>query len=144
MITQMDLLSKHVMGSGSKVVNDIGVSGVNPDDAHFEALFNEDLSFLPNQRGGFRQNYPRPGGNKGWNRERDEGWKDRDKEWCDRGTNLREKDCDKEIYVPPHECIKPKEQKVDLENFHTKDMLPRILNEVERPNKELKEMKEDI
>uniref|UniRef100_M1DJ97 Integrase core domain containing protein n=1 Tax=Solanum tuberosum TaxID=4113 RepID=M1DJ97_SOLTU len=97
MMTQLDLLSKNVMGSGSKVVNVVGVSRVNPDDAHFEALYNE-----------------------------------------------KKRDGDKERYIPPHERQKPKEQRADPKNFRTKNMLARIFNKVERSNKVLKEMKEDV
>uniref|UniRef100_M1DSL9 Integrase core domain containing protein n=1 Tax=Solanum tuberosum TaxID=4113 RepID=M1DSL9_SOLTU len=38
MMTQMDLLSIHVIGSGSKVLNGVGVYGVTHDDADFEDL----------------------------------------------------------------------------------------------------------
>ncbi|WMV58404.1 hypothetical protein MTR67_051789 [Solanum verrucosum] len=44
MMTQMDLLSKHVMGSGSKVMHAIGLNGVNPDEAKFETMYNEEVS----------------------------------------------------------------------------------------------------
>ncbi|WMV24879.1 hypothetical protein MTR67_018264 [Solanum verrucosum] len=75
MMTQMDLLSKHVMGCGSKVVNAVRVNGVSPDESHIEVIYNEQV-FLKNQGGGFRSNYLRPGGNQGWNRECDDGSRD--------------------------------------------------------------------
>uniref|UniRef100_M1D8S3 Integrase core domain containing protein n=1 Tax=Solanum tuberosum TaxID=4113 RepID=M1D8S3_SOLTU len=100
MMTQMVLLSKHVMGSGS-------------------------------QGGGFLQNYRRRGGNQVWNRERDDGLRECDREWHDRSTNWRERDSDKERYVPFHDRQKPKEERVDAKNFRTEDMLAHILNKVE-------------
>ncbi|WMV54258.1 hypothetical protein MTR67_047643 [Solanum verrucosum] len=135
MMTQMDLLSKYIMFSVSKGVNAVGVSGVNPNDAHFEALYNEEVHFLANQGGSFRLNYPRPSGNEGWNREHDECWRDRDREWRYRGTNWKERDGDKERYEPPHERQKPKEKKVGTENFCTKYMLARIINKVKGSEK---------
>jgi len=75
MMTQMYLLTKHVIGSDSKSMNGIGVSGVNPNEARFEAMHHEKVHFLANQAGGSRLNYPRPSGNQVWNRDRDDGWR---------------------------------------------------------------------
>ncbi|WMV59011.1 hypothetical protein MTR67_052396 [Solanum verrucosum] len=53
MMTQIDLLSKHVMGGGTKSVNAVGTnSGQCPDDAKFEVLYNEKVHYLGNQVGG--------------------------------------------------------------------------------------------
>ncbi|WMV38293.1 hypothetical protein MTR67_031678 [Solanum verrucosum] len=62
----MNLLMKHVMGGGYKVVNAVGTnSGVSPDDVQFEAMYNEKVQFFSNQAGRSRPNYPRSGGNQG-------------------------------------------------------------------------------
>ncbi|WMV08550.1 hypothetical protein MTR67_001935 [Solanum verrucosum] len=95
-MTKMDRLMEHVMGSGSKVVNAVGISGVNHNEAHFEAMYNEKVNILANQAGRSRPNCPRSGRTQGWNMERDDGWRDRDREWRDCGTNLRQGDGDKE------------------------------------------------
>jgi len=54
MMTQLDLLTKHVMGGSYKVVNVVGASsGMHPDDAQFDTMSNEEVRFLSNQTGGF-------------------------------------------------------------------------------------------
>ncbi|WMV37746.1 hypothetical protein MTR67_031131 [Solanum verrucosum] len=79
MMIQLDILAKNVMGFGTKSVNVVGVGGVNPDEEQFEAMHNEVVNFLSNQGGGYHANYPRSGGNQGWNR--DESWRDRGRVW---------------------------------------------------------------
>ncbi|WMV19212.1 hypothetical protein MTR67_012597 [Solanum verrucosum] len=130
MMTQIDLLSNHVMGSGSKVVKAVRIYRVNPNKAQFEAMYNEEVKFLANQGGGFRLNYPRLGGNQGWNRNHDDGWRDPNRECRDNGMNWREWDGDKVRYVPPYDRQKPKEKMADPGKFCTEDMLARILNKV--------------
>uniref|UniRef100_M1DXZ1 Integrase core domain containing protein n=1 Tax=Solanum tuberosum TaxID=4113 RepID=M1DXZ1_SOLTU len=81
---QMDLLTKHVMESGYKVVNAVGANSMSPNEMQFEDRYNEEVHFLSNQAGGSHLSYPRSGGNQGWNRDCDDGWRDRDRDWCDR------------------------------------------------------------
>ncbi|WMV53927.1 hypothetical protein MTR67_047312 [Solanum verrucosum] len=52
MMTQLDLLSKHVMGGGLKSVNAVGTnSGHYSNDTKFETLYNEKVQYLGNQMG---------------------------------------------------------------------------------------------
>lgn len=112
MLTQLDLLTKHVMES-QKSMNAIGANGnLTWDDAPFDAAYNEEVQFLKNQVGGFCLEYQRPGENQGWNQD----W---DRDWRDRGSNSRERDFDRDhlpppqgyYYVPPHDHQKTMEQK---------------------------------
>ncbi|WMV58852.1 hypothetical protein MTR67_052237 [Solanum verrucosum] len=104
-MTQIDLLTKHVMQSGYKIVNVVGSSSrVSRDDAKFEALYNKEIQFLSSQvwgEGGSRLSYPRSRVNQDWNRDRDYGKRDRDRNWHDRCTNWRDRGDNKEGYVPP-------------------------------------------
>ncbi|WMV08303.1 hypothetical protein MTR67_001688 [Solanum verrucosum] len=102
-MTQLDILSKNVMGAGACVVNVVGVRCVNTQEVNFEALYNEEVNFLANQGGGYRSNYPRLCGNQGCGR--DDGWKDH--EWRDQNSNW--KDGEEDIYFPPHEHQKRKD-----------------------------------
>uniref|UniRef100_M1DL55 Putative plant transposon protein domain-containing protein n=1 Tax=Solanum tuberosum TaxID=4113 RepID=M1DL55_SOLTU len=49
-MTQLDILSKNVMGVGARSVNVVGVVCVNPDEAKFEALYNEEDKTLENMK----------------------------------------------------------------------------------------------
>ncbi|WMV41262.1 hypothetical protein MTR67_034647 [Solanum verrucosum] len=89
------------MGSGCKAVNAVETNSfINPNEAHFEAMYNEEVYFLTNQTGVYPPNNPRSGGNQGSNIDRDDGWRDRDREWRDRSVNWTDRDGDKDCYVP--------------------------------------------
>jgi len=58
-MTQLDILSKNIMGASARNVNVVGLGCTNPEETKFEALYNEEVNFLANQGGGYRSNYPR-------------------------------------------------------------------------------------
>lgn len=120
----------------------MGVGGTNPNEAQFEALNKVKWTSLQIKKEVFVKNYQRSDGIPGWNR--DDGWRDHDREWCDCNATWKEREGDKYRYIPPYECENPKEPMVDSENVWTKDMLSRILNKVEGSHKVLKEIKEDV
>uniref|UniRef100_M1DLF7 Uncharacterized protein n=1 Tax=Solanum tuberosum TaxID=4113 RepID=M1DLF7_SOLTU len=64
-MTLLDILSKNVMGTATRSFNVVGVGCAFPDEASFDALYNEEVNFLANH-GGYRSNYPWQGGNQGW------------------------------------------------------------------------------
>ncbi|WMV59101.1 hypothetical protein MTR67_052486 [Solanum verrucosum] len=65
MLTQLDLLSKHVMGGGLKSVNAVGTNSEQClDYAKFEELYNEEVQYFRNQVGGSLLNSQRHCGTK--------------------------------------------------------------------------------
>uniref|UniRef100_M1DQU3 Uncharacterized protein n=1 Tax=Solanum tuberosum TaxID=4113 RepID=M1DQU3_SOLTU len=122
------------MGAGARRVNVVGVGYVNPEEVKFEVLYKVEVNFLANQGGGYHENYPRQGGNQGWNK--DEDWRDCDREWRERNPTWKERDGEKDRYVPPYERLKTKYS----EGGRSEDMLSLILNKVEGSDKILKEI----
>lgn len=100
-MTQLDLLAKNFIGACSRREDVVGIRYVNPKEANFEEMYNEEVNFLANTIGVCHANYPRLGVTQGCIR--DEGWRDRDREWRGRNTTWKEK------YVPPQEHQKPKD-----------------------------------
>ncbi|WMV46255.1 hypothetical protein MTR67_039640 [Solanum verrucosum] len=76
-----------------------------PEDAKFEALYNEEVNYMGNQLGDSHPNYLRLGGNQGWNKDQDNGLRD----LRDRGGNWRDREAEKDRYLPPYDRPKPKE-----------------------------------
>lgn len=77
-MTLLYILSKNLIGASAQSFNVLSVGHDTLDEAKFEALYGEEVNFLPNQSGSYHSNYPMQGSNQGYNR--DEGWKNRDSE----------------------------------------------------------------
>ncbi|XP_060170409.1 uncharacterized protein LOC132601327 [Lycium barbarum] len=61
LVTQMDLLTKHVMSGGSKTVNAVGsCEGGSPDEQCFQ-MYEEEASYIKQSKGGFPTKLPRSG-----------------------------------------------------------------------------------
>lgn len=60
MKTKLDILKKKIMCSGLKSINVVGGGETKPDEAHFEALYNEKVNLYENQGAGFCSYCPRP------------------------------------------------------------------------------------
>lgn len=98
-MTQLEILSKNVIGAGIRSVNSMGVGCLNFIEAKFKVVYNKEVNFLANQVGGYSSNYLRTGGNQGWIR--DEYWEDSGREWRDRNPTCKERDGEKDRYIPP-------------------------------------------
>lgn len=117
---QLDIISMKFIGVFAYSINVMGFRSTSLEEMKFEAMYNEQVNFPPNQGGKYRSNYHRQSWNKGWCR--DEGWKYRDLEW--RGCNSNRKDGAK-----------------DSEVGRYKDILSHYINKFEGSNKMLKGMK---
>ena len=62
-MTQLEILSKYVMGVGAQSVNVVGVGCSNLEEAKFKGLYNEEMNFVANQGGAHHSENPRQGGN---------------------------------------------------------------------------------
>lgn len=67
----------------------VGVGGVTAEEAKFEELYKDEVNFLANQEGVYRENFPTLGGNQGFNR--DKGYRDHDREWRDQNYIWKER-----------------------------------------------------
>lgn len=88
-MTQLDILAKNVTGHGTTSFNVVGVGGVTAEEAKFEELYKDEVNFLANQEGVYRENFPTLGGNQGFNR--DKGYRDHDREWRDQNYIWKER-----------------------------------------------------
>lgn len=58
-MTQLDILSKNIMGGGVRTVNVVGVRWADTEDMKFEAFYNEKVNFLDNQACGLSFKLPK-------------------------------------------------------------------------------------
>lgn len=139
MMTQMNLLTKHVMGGGSNSVNAVSLSRIKSyEDDMFDSLYNEDVQFLSNKVWGSCHTFQRQGESQGrnkggevkWrNKERDGNWRNNEREWRDQNNGWGSVRM-KEIVMYPLMIQKPKGTNADPEILGTNDILAHILNKI--------------
>uniref|UniRef100_M1DRD8 Integrase core domain containing protein n=1 Tax=Solanum tuberosum TaxID=4113 RepID=M1DRD8_SOLTU len=129
MMTQMTLLTNHVMG--------IVYEAVNPVEVKFE---NKEVHLVSRLEEVSHLSFIRSGGNQGWNIISEDVWRDHNRDWSDRNIYWMRED-DDALYV--HSCDSPK-LRDSSRRFWTEDLLSRILNKLEGFDEVLKEMKADL
>ncbi|XP_059310004.1 uncharacterized protein LOC132061163 [Lycium ferocissimum] len=142
LVTQMDLLTKRVLGGGSKKVNAVeSCERGSPDEQCFQ-MYDEETSYINNQREGSRPNYQRPSqgswrqgqGNQGWNKDQgNSNWRDNHDNNQGGYNNNYNNHRSSNPYVPPKGNQQSSSQPPtsDPASSKIKDMLSRVLKKVE-------------
>lgn len=80
-MTQMEHLTKHVMGSDPKNVIVVDAKwSWSYEDVEFDNLYNEEVQFLTNQARSSRPTFQIQGGNQGWNKEKEGDWRNKERD----------------------------------------------------------------
>ncbi|XP_060177802.1 uncharacterized protein LOC132607737, partial [Lycium barbarum] len=174
LVTQMDLLTKHVMGGGSKKVNAVeSFEGGPPDEQCFQ-MYDEEASYVNNLREGSRPNYQGPNqgswrqgqGNQGWNKEQghsnwrenrdnNQGWNKEQghSNWRDNRDNNQggynsnyNNHRSTNPYVPPKGNQPSSSQPPNSDSTSSKieDMLSKVLRKVESTDTFCKETRDEV
>ncbi|WMV13810.1 hypothetical protein MTR67_007195 [Solanum verrucosum] len=130
MMTQMNLLKKHVMGNG--------YGAMNPAGAIFE---NKEVQQVSRLKKGSCPSSLRTGGNQGWNMFSEDGWRGYYRDRSNQHRFWRREDDDDACYVYIGNSPRSGDS---FGSFLVDDLLSRIINKVEGSDEVLKEMKEDF
>ncbi|XP_059295428.1 uncharacterized protein LOC132048757 [Lycium ferocissimum] len=151
LVTQMDLLTKHVMGGESEKVNAVGsCEGGSPDEQCFQ-MYDKEASYINNQREGSQPNYQGPNqgswrqGQEKQGSNKDQGnssWKD-SRDNNQRGYNNYQSS---NPYVPPkgNQQISSQPPTSDPVSSKIEDMLLRVLKKVKYTYTFCKETRDEV
>ncbi|KAF3662752.1 hypothetical protein FXO37_12311 [Capsicum annuum] len=92
MMTQLDLLTKYVIGEPMKEVNFVASKAYDEE----AKTLNDEIWYLANYSGGSRLAYQSQDGNQGWMD-------------LEHNSDWRDNDCDDDRYVPPYDWEKNKD-----------------------------------